>query len=256
MYKYVSKKKISGPQADIDNLLSELAKELKEKYALNASVMIIGSAKSGLVTEDEMGHFDFDYNICFSKVPQKIRNNLQGLKDHVRVSFDTIAGDEFFYGCCKKSVIRFEHSSEKYNLDLGILVKNNNGQFCRLIYDKHHHKYQLCEINLLYNASIKEEYIRQHNAMDRLRSLYLKNKNKNLDKDSFHIYLEAVNTVYNEKGGKKMSKVSGRNHTQKQMDNYSNQKNPNNASSRASTNNRANQMNPNNPAYSKSRSGK
>ena len=57
-------------------------------------------------------------------------------------------------------------------------------------------------------------------------------------------------------GGQKMSKVSSNNHTQKQMDNYANQKNPNNSASRAAANNRANQMNPNNPAYQKSRGSK
>ena len=107
-----------------------------------------------------------------------------------------------------------------------------------------------------YDASKKEDYIFSHNGKDQLASLYLKNKNKHPETDSFHIYLEAVNTVYTEKGGQKMSKVSSNNHTQKQMDNYANQKNPNNSASRAAANNRANQMNPNNPAYQKSRGSK
>ena len=70
----------------------------------------------------------------------------------------------------------------------------------------------------------REDYIFSHNGKDQLASLYLKNKNKHPETDSFHIYLEAVNTVYTEKGGQKMSKVSSNNHTQKQMDNYANQK--------------------------------
>lgn len=99
-------------------------------------------------------------------------------------------------------------------MDLGILIRNNNGQYCRLVFDSTSGKYQLNEIALLYDASKKEEYIFKHNGIDRLASLYIKNKNKHPEMDSFHIYLEVVNTGYAEKGGQKMSKVSGNNHTQ------------------------------------------
>lgn len=256
MYTYVSKKRLSGPKAEIEKLLAELVDVLKEKYGLKASIMTVGSAKSNLVTADETGHFDFDYNICFSKVPQEVRAKPQSLKDRVRTQFDMLSGKDFYYGRGRKSVITFEHAEEDYSLDLGILIKNKDGQHCRLVYDKNSDKYQCCEISLLYDASAKEEYIRSHNAQDRLASVYLNNKNKHRERDSFHNYLDAINTVYIEKGGQKMSKVSGNNHTQKQMDNYSNQKNPNNSASKAAANNRSNQMNPNNAAYHKSRSGK
>lgn len=147
---------------------------------------------------------------------------------------------------------------EDYSLDLGILVKNKNGQCCRLVLDEVSGKHILSEISLLYDMSKVEDFIHKHNGDDRVRALYIKNKNKHKHKerDSFHTYIETINTVLQEKGGQKMNKVSGNNHTQKQMDNHANQKNPNNSASKAAANNRANQMNPNNPAYSKSRSGK
>lgn len=46
-----------------------------------------------------------------------------------------------------------------------------------------------------------------------------------------------------------MSNVSGKTHTQAQLNNYANQHNPNNPAYRANVNNRANQLNPNNAAY-------
>lgn len=256
MYAYVSKRRLSGPKAEVEKILDELIEVMEDKYGLKAVIMTVGSAKSNLVVSDESGYFDLDYNICFSKVPQDIRNNLQGLRGRVRNAFDDIAGDSFYYGREKNPVITFEHSDEEYSLDLGILIRNNNGQYCRLVRNGKAREYQLQEIALLYDASKKEEYIRQHNAWDRLASLYIKNRNKHPNVDSFHTYLETINTVYTEKGGQKMSKVSGNNHTQKQMDNHANQKNPNNHASRAAANNRANQMNPNNAAYYKSRNGK
>lgn len=42
-----------------------------------------------------------------------------------------------------------------------------------------------------------------------------------------------------------MSKVSNNTHTQKQLNNYANQHNPNNSAYRANNNNHANQLNPN-----------
>lgn len=49
--------------------------------------------------------------------------------------------------------------------------------------------------------------------------------------------------------------VSGKTHSQAQLNNYANQKNPNNSANRANNNNRSNQLNPNNSAYHQSRSG-
>lgn len=256
MYTYVSKKRIAGPKAEIERLLAKLVKVIEKEYGLQASIMTVGSARTGLITGDESGHFDFDYNICFSKVPQEICDNYQKLKDRVRTLFDRISGDTFLYGKGRKPVIRFEHAGEDYSLDLGILVKNKDKRYCRLVYEEQSGRYLLQEIALLYNASIKENYIINHNSLDRLRAVYLKNKNKSSGVDSFHNYLDAINTVYNEKGGQKLSKVSGNNHSQRQMDNYANQKNPNNSASKAAANNRANQMNPNNPAYAKSNGNK
>ena len=43
--------------------------------------------------------------------------------------------------------------------------------------------------------------------------------------------------------------VSGKTHTQSQLNAYANQHNPNNSAYRASQNNHANQCNPNNPNY-------
>lgn len=49
--------------------------------------------------------------------------------------------------------------------------------------------------------------------------------------------------------------VSGKTHTQTQLNNYANQNNPNSSAYRANANNHSNQMNPNNGAYHQSRMG-
>ncbi len=43
--------------------------------------------------------------------------------------------------------------------------------------------------------------------------------------------------------------VSGKTHTQQQLNHYANQHNPNNGAYRANINNRSNQLNPNNPNH-------
>lgn len=253
MLKYIGSKKLSGPKSEIEGILEELKEELKEKYGLKSSIMVVGSVRNNLVTIDQDGHFDLDYNICFVKVPQEVRNNLQGLKDRVRSTLDNITDADYYYGRGSTSVITLDRADGSFSLDLGILVKNKNGQYCRLVRDKKTGNYQLREVALLYNTEMQEKYISQHSAMERVEKLYLKQKNKHPETDSFHLYLEVVNTVFNETGGKRMSKVSGNTHTKNQMDAHANQKNPNNSASKAAANNRANQMNPNNAAYWNSR---
>ena len=53
-----------------------------------------------------------------------------------------------------------------------------------------------------------------------------------------------------------MAKVSGHTHTQKQLNNYANQHNPNSSAYRANNNNHANQLNPNNQNYKNAKTGK
>lgn len=253
MYKYIASNKLSGPKSEVESILEKLRVRLEEKYGLKSTIMVLGSVKRNLVAVDEDGYFDLDYNICFVKVPQEIRNNLQGLKDQVRSALDAVTDTDFYYGQGSTSVITLEKADRSYSLDLGILVRNKNGQYCRLIRDNKSGNYQLQEIKLLYNTEMQEKYIQQHSAMKRVSDLYLRRKNQNPEIDSFHLYLEVVNTVFNERGGQKMSKVSGNTHTKGQMDAHANQKNPNNSAARAAANNRANQMNPNNAAYWKGR---
>lgn len=53
-------------------------------------------------------------------------------------------------------------------------------------------------------------------------------------------------------GGENVSKghgVSGYTHTKQQLNDYSNQRNPNNSAHRANNNNHSNQLNPNNKNY-------
>lgn len=53
-----------------------------------------------------------------------------------------------------------------------------------------------------------------------------------------------------------MNKGSGNTHTQKQLNDYANQHNPNNSAYRANCNNHANQLNPNNQNCKNTKSGK
>ena len=162
MYKYIASNKLSGPKSEIESILEELKVRLEEKYGLKSTIMVTGSVKRNLVTVDEDGHFDLDYNICFIKVPQEIRNNLQGLKDQVRSALDAVTDADFYYGQGSTSVIIFEKADGSYSLDLGILVKNKNGQYCRLIRDNKSGNYQLQEVKLLYKTEMQEKYIQLH----------------------------------------------------------------------------------------------
>jgi len=235
MCRYITSNKLSVPRAEIEDILEELKERLEEKYGLKSLIMVVGSVKRNLVTVDENGHFDLDYNLCFIKVPQEVRDNLQGLKDRVRSNLDEITDEDYYYARNSTSVITLERADGSFSLDLGILVKNKNGEYCRLV--RNRNNYQLREVALLYNTEMQERYIRQHSAMKRVSELYLMHKKKHPETDSFHLYLEVVNTVFNETGGQKMSKVSGNTHTKNQMDAHANQKNPNNSSSKATANN-------------------
>lgn len=72
-------------------------------------------------------------------------------------------------------------------------------------------------------------------------------------------FLHTPKTVWGllaEGGETIMKKVSGYTHAQKQLDNYANQNNPNNAAYHANRNNHANQLNPNNPTHNHGKSSK
>ena len=66
MYTYVGKKRLSGPKAEVEDILEELVDVMEERHVDPAFLKLVGSVRSNLVTADEDGHFDLDYNICFS----------------------------------------------------------------------------------------------------------------------------------------------------------------------------------------------
>lgn len=90
-----------------------------------------------------------------------------------------------------------------------------------------------------------------------VRKIYLNLKNKygkDTDLPSFIVFAEALNLTWQSipKDQRPLTEkrhVSGKTHTQSQMNHHANQGNPNNVAHKATKDNRANQMNPNNPAY-------
>ena len=67
MSKYIASKKLSGPKAEVEDILEELREYLKNRYGLKSYIMVTGRVKRNLVTVDEDGHCDLDYNLCFTK---------------------------------------------------------------------------------------------------------------------------------------------------------------------------------------------
>ena len=259
-YRYVSKKTVRPARSLCDQLFAGMKGRLQERYGLRIRVETVGSGSVNLVTRKDGQPFDLDYDILIfgsTMVPEQIKHRLMSELDTKAIRLGFRNGQD------STSAITYIHPEvkdyciPKFHVDIGIILISDQHSG-RLIHHKDTNTY-VWETPVHYDdLAGRAAAIRRSGLQNRLREVYLDRKNHYLDiGDPYHpsyiVYVEAVNQVWQQmqsQGGTNMSKgkVSGKTHTQEQMDHHANQGNPNNAAHKAALDNRSNQLNPNHAA--------
>lgn len=212
MYYYVEDKQfLKRAQTDCAEMLNDLVVKLRAK-GINSQFFLVGSGGRNMVTQNENGPFDFDYNLNILSCPDW--NNAKEIKETVRKCFNKVMSEsglgdveDSTSSLSSKSIYFKNEPNKKFSIDLCIVTKNNGGKWERLIHEKTGYSY-----NDKYYWNIapnSEQYDEKAKVIKEIpgcwevvRDQYLKIKNHYLTSNdynhpSFICYIEAVNNVYN-----------------------------------------------------------
>lgn len=215
MYHYVTDKEYLKQSYSIcADIVNQLVQRLKQED-VDAEMFTAGSKKRGLVTQNEKGPIDYDFNLMILN-PDDYHSD--SLKEIIRRAFNEVLNRNGWGDCQDStSVLTTEQRVLKkgnktpFSIDVAIVREDSMGNLHRLI-----HRKTGCVVydqwywNIAPNSRNlweKEDYLKPDYWLD-VRERYLDKKNMYLtrnddDHSSFICYIEALNEVYTEVRKKK-----------------------------------------------------
>lgn len=204
MYYYVEKEQVKYYKSYCQNVLNQLRVKLREKYAVESKVVLIGSGAEDMVTRNGKGPFDLDYNLVLTSVPQKYEDAPGLLRNRVREMLNDLVDERFSHGKGSTSSIRYlAHPSDRkkvvFSFDVA-LIRERDGKY-KLVHNKGENVFIWNQVPYSKNLDKKIARIRESDRWDDVKEAYLDLKNMYLrrgDKHhpSFIVLTEAVNQVY------------------------------------------------------------
>lgn len=205
------------------NLCSEIVTDIQDEVraqGISCQFFLIGSGARNMITyqkrKDGEIYIDFDYNLNIMTFPQS--NEEKTIKEIVRKAFNKVWKKRYGKECASDSTsaltsdfIYFKDSPKiNFSFDLGIVKKNNNGEWFRLIHNKMTDSYFWNPVRNSKEVSKKAAILKKNNHWDgeeSVRKNYLTIKNNYLRQNdeehpSFVCYIEAVNKTFNKWGNK------------------------------------------------------
>lgn len=212
MYEYVDDKEFVSKMRNLcGNIMQDLCHTLKTEYNIGANFFLVGSGARRLITQNASQPVDLDYNLKIVKCDNI--KDCRGIKEKVQKAFNIVLEDYELDDChdstssLTSGLIYFtEGNHTEFSMDVCIIKTNANGNYSRLIHEKHGcwslDQYYWCEAKNSGNLPKKISAIKHYGYWDDVREQYRDIKNMYLrsgdhDHPSFICYIEAVNNVYN-----------------------------------------------------------
>lgn len=210
MYVYVNKKEYAPYRKEVEDIIRHAQRIMKQKYNTTFQYKLIGSADRHLVTKIKNGNkgYDFDYNLILQK--SDLWKNPKKLKQQFMNAFNE-AVKETPYSPPEDStssitikVIDKKNLKIIRSFDLAIIYYLDDEEPDEgYMYLKNwkNGNYSFEPRNLSVNIDAKLDEIEKYEDgwnMVREEYLKLKNRNKDINKKSFILYLESINNVYNQ----------------------------------------------------------
>ena len=192
-------------------LTQQLCHQLKIDHGIGAICQLVGSAKRNMITQNEDGQVDMDYNLIIIKSPTW---DGQELKDAVMYSFNKVLKKNGYKNCQDSTSVLStgfwyftKGNSSEYKFDIAIIKEDEYGNWHRLIHQKtgwsQYDRWYWNQSPNTKNVKEKADYIKEQSKWQLVRDEYINLKNYNLkynntDLSSFVCYEQAVNNVFNQ----------------------------------------------------------
>lgn len=211
MYRYFEDKAfLNEANRKCADIVNRLVQKLR-KEGYSAWFFVIGSRHRNMITQNEEGKIDFDYNVVIDNVMNTISYHPERIKKDVMRLLDEVLYDigEPDCGDSTSSIyvnpMRLKGRKTEFSLDIGIVTYDGFGQMNRLKHDKSGPYWGRAFWNQVKDSKDldKKEKALKPKHWHKVRDAYLRKKNDYLTKNdhdhpSYVCYIEAVNDVYNE----------------------------------------------------------
>lgn len=208
-YEYVPKGEYTPVREKLEQIILEIQEAMKPEYTFQ--FVLIGSGRKKLITREKGSNkgFDFDYNFVLQKV-KKGYDNVKSTRENFFNIIQDIASNYGYQIEDSKTAITIKLVDRKnskiiHSCDIGIVrnsIDRNSDEFQEIIVRDKNYQFPVYKWNRRphsKNYSYKLRNIEAAGIWQELRDEYLKLKNNNKDKDkkSFQLFIEAINNVYN-----------------------------------------------------------
>ena len=209
-YEYVNKSEYRPMREELEQIINRVHKYMRKYHDTTFQHRLIGSGKRHLITRIKGGNtgYDFDYNLIV-EAPIGFKWKEKVLKQHFMEAFaEAIKGTAYSNPKDSTSAITIKVVDQKNSkilrsCDFAIVYyednEESNGYYC-LKNLKGQNRYVFEYRNLSHNIDGKlEDVLYYSDGWAEIKKEYLKLKcrNKDENKRSYSIYLEAVNNVHN-----------------------------------------------------------
>ncbi len=203
MFKYVDKEERRQLSEVCEEILFSVQRSVRSYFSFEFS--LIGSGMKKLITKNgDNGHFDLDYNIILKKDKMNLSSSPDKIRQIFLEAFNLFNSQfGFNYAQDSTSVItsKLVYKSKLYfSFDVAVLKEGNNGNYYKLIYDKHSNRYIWNEVKLSKDYMVKFKAIKDEGYWPQFKIRYLELKNMHLRRNdeikSFSIFLETINEFY------------------------------------------------------------
>lgn len=202
MYRFANQKEVKDGAKFCEIILKELQRELKDYFTFQFT--LIGSGGKKLVTQNENGPFDLDYNLVIQKDKKDFINNPKKVKQLFIDAFNYILPNKisgYKYASDSTSVItlkKIEYRKLVFSFDCAIMVECDNGFTYKLVNDKHNgNNYIWNQVPKSKDYEYKLQLIKENNLWKKFKNRYLELKNYHLKRNdnvaSFSVFLETLN---------------------------------------------------------------
>ncbi len=218
MYEYVTKKEYQPVREGLERIIKDVQNIVRDTFTFQFK--LVGSGKKHLITRIKDGNqgYDFDYNIVLNRCKEKnkiwranfARNTIKNAFENAIKNTKYNKVSDTKSGFTIKVVDRM-NSKIIHSCDFSVIYypeadddgeKNESGFYKYAMLNKSNSNitWEIRNNSKNYNYKLKWLQNGVGNYWDKIKTEYLtvKNSNKDINKHSFQLYLEAVCNVYNQ----------------------------------------------------------
>jgi hypothetical protein len=212
MFEYVTKAEYQPVREELEKIIIGVQEVMRKNYATTFQFRLIGSGKRHLITRvvNGNGGYDFDYNLIIPAPEEGYSYKADVVKQHFMEAFKiALSGTKYSNPQDSTSAITIKviDSNNKiieHSCDFAIIYYDKNREengYYYLRNDKNQRKYSFVFRTLSRSIDYKLNAIMEYeNGWSWVREEYIKikNSNRDIDKHSFVLYLEAISNVLNQ----------------------------------------------------------